>query len=255
MGKIYKIKRGDLLFAIIFVFLMGFVIASFTIPQQKATDIPAAVEGEKVVTMGLPAVDADGNGVMGTLITRIRPGTGQILVNINDVLAQFDTQYSGRTAAKAAADFMKTAFINIDITYDIKVNATVIEGPSAGAAMAASIVLGLKGIPSDNSIMMTGTIRDNGTIGPIGSVSEKAKAAKDNGATLFLVPKGQSTEMTTIRTRECRNFDSLEICQIQYKHGETNIGQSLNITVQEVSNLSDIVSYFLKESNQTDVSV
>jgi len=248
MRKLYKIKRGDLIFTIIFMFLIGVVIGSALAPKQPVLLQnhlqPAQVEGERIVEMGLPAVDADGNGVVGKLVMRIRPGSGQVLVNINDVLAQFDTQLSGRIAAKAASNYTKIDLGSLDIIYDIKVNATAIEGPSAGAAMASSIVLALKDIPATNKIMMTGTILENGTIGPVGAILEKARAAKEAGATIFLVPKGQSTQLTSKRMRDCKQFDGIEVCQITYKYGQVNVGQSINITVEEVNTIDDIIKFY-----------
>ncbi|MBI3190932.1 hypothetical protein HYZ41_04495, partial [archaeon] len=147
MKKTYNISRGDTLFIILVMLMIGFVLGTSFAPERIVfTDQPknyVRVEGERIVEMGIPAVDMYGNGVVAKLITTIRPGTGQVLVNVNDVLAQFDTQLSGRSAAKAVANVTSTDMSNLDIIYEIKVNATIIEGPSAGASMATSIYLAL----------------------------------------------------------------------------------------------------------------
>jgi len=215
----------------------------------------AEVAGEKRIEMTVPAVDAESNGVVGTLVTTIRPGSGQVLVNVNDVLAQFDTQLSGRTAAKAASEFTKKSLDIIDIIYDIQVNASVIEGPSAGAAMASSIVLALEGIDSNNSIVMTGRILENSTIGSVGAILEKGKAAKEAGAEIFLVPSGEGTELKSTRSVICRPYKNIELCQVKYDYSPVSIGNSLNMTVIEVGTLADIIRVFRQNSGNGEITV
>ena len=49
-------------------------------------------------------------------------------------------------------------------------------------------------------VVATGTINEDGSVGPIGALEQKAVAVKDAGGTLFLVPAGQSeTEMKAAR--------------------------------------------------------
>lgn len=257
MEKKYKLGRGDLLFIILFMFLLGFTAGTFLAPKevvsQKSEIKAVSIEGEKIVEMGLPAVDADGNGVIGTLVTKVRPGNGQVLVNVNNVLAQFDTQLSGRNAAKAASNYTRTDLNNVDIIYDIQVNATIIEGPSAGAALATAIVLALEDIPATDTIAMTGTIDEDGAVGPVGSILEKAKVSKEHGAGIFLVPENQATQLTATRVRTCRQMDFFNVCQVKYDYGRVNVGSSLNITVQEVATLGDIIAVYREQSNKSDL--
>ena len=48
-----------------------------------------------------------------------------------------------------------------------------------------------------STVMMTGTINPDGSIGPIGGVLEKAQAAFEHSATTFLIPEGQETVYIT----------------------------------------------------------
>jgi uncharacterized protein len=91
---------------------------------------------------------------------------------------------------------------------------------------------------------MTGTINEDGTIGPVGAIYEKAKASKDVGATLFLVPVNKSTEYTYKRERRCQKFDFIEYCTINYIPEQINIGKELNITVKEVEDIGEALHYF-----------
>ena len=49
-------------------------------------------------------------------------------------------------------------------------------------------------------VVATGTINEDGSVGAIGALEQKAVAVKDAGGTLFLVPAGQSpSEMKAAR--------------------------------------------------------
>ena len=85
--------------------------------------------------MPIVAVEKNGGGVIGKVITTVKPGTGLVLVNINSILAQYDTQYSGRTAAHAAANYTRMNLSNWDVIYTMVIDAQVVEGPSAGGAI------------------------------------------------------------------------------------------------------------------------
>lgn len=241
----YKVKKFDMAFIIVVVFLAGIIFASFTLPHFSS-EAPFAIENG--VELKIPAVDAEGNGVTGLLITSIRPGTGQVLVSINDLFAQYDTQLSARTAAHAASKYTKIDTSKLDITYTIKVNATAIEGPSAGSTMAIATVLALENITPPANIMTTGSISEDGKILPVGAIYEKAKAAKEVGATLFLVPDGQSSSVQRERVKSCSKMGEITYCKVDYKDTQVNIGQQLGITVKEVNTLSDALEYY---TNQT----
>lgn len=247
--KPIKIGKTEMVFVVIVVFLIGFIAGIEFVPKTYNEEIiyrGAEIGSEKIVEMGIPAVDSFGNGVVGSLFTTVRPGSGLVLVNINDVLAQYDTQYSGRVAAKVAGDYTKINMSTLDIIYNIKVNATIIEGPSAGASMAASIILAMKN-KTANNVMITGTIEENGSIGIVGSVYEKAIAAKYANATLFLVPEGQSKQYSYKRDRSCQNYGSIELCTIRYIAENMSITESINMTVKEVKNISEAMNYFLEK--------
>src|SRR3972149_2710510 len=91
----------------IILLLAGITLGRVTVLGETAGQ-PAVFSAEDhQVTTYLPAVDEDGNGVIGSLYTTVKPGSGLVLVNVNSLLAQFDTQLSGRTAAQAAARYSR----------------------------------------------------------------------------------------------------------------------------------------------------
>jgi Lon-like protease len=78
---------------------------------------------------------------------------------------------------------------------DIEIDAGGIGGPSAGLAFALDIVDELgDDIDRDRTIVATGELSLDGTVGSIGGVKQKAIAAERAGADLFLVPDGNYEE-------------------------------------------------------------
>ncbi|MEV6298302.1 PDZ domain-containing protein [Actinoplanes sp. NPDC051861] len=83
-----------------------------------------------------------------------------------------------------------------DDPFDIHIDLEKIGGPSAGLMFTLGIIDKLK--PEDLTggkiIAGTGTIDDDGNVGPIGGIPQKLVGAKDAGAELFLVPKDNCAE-------------------------------------------------------------
>jgi hypothetical protein len=65
------------------------------------------------------------------------------------------------------------------------------DGPSAGAVMTVGFAALLKGDHIRRGIAMTGTIAKDGTIGPVGGIPDKIRAAAREGYRTVLIPEGQ----------------------------------------------------------------
>ena len=198
-----------------------------------------------MASIKVPAVDDKGNGVATILVVQAVPGSGRTLVNIDKLLFWVDTQNSIRTARDVAQDITGLDISHYDLIYTILANATVIEGPSAGAALTIATIAALEGKNINQSVMMTGTINHDGTIGPVGGVLEKAKAAKSIGAELFLVPLSQSVQITYEAKKYCENIGWTQICQIEQIPKKVSIQDETSIPVKEVMTIKDALKYFL----------
>lgn len=243
-GKAKHKKRGsEILVLAIAAFIAGVSVGAFVLSQGEEAP-PARLSGSSQVIMGVPAVDASGRGVFGTLVTEVRPGTGKVLVNVIDVITLGDTQLSAQRATHAAAQFVNQDLSTVDVIFTIKVNASSIDGPSAGSSMATAIVFGLMNETPRADVMMTGTIDENGNIGKVGSILEKARVSKDGGAKIFVVPKGQAVERQTTRSSQCRLVGTTEHCRVFYESALVNISEKLNMTVVEAGTLAEAVKFF-----------
>ena len=241
-------ENKSLIAIALIVFLGGgiFIGMQFAPTKVIIKEIPGTII-LKHNTIPLAAVDGDEKGVIAHLNTEIRNGSGLILVNINDILADYLTQYSARVAAQVAANYSKISIDGLDVIYNIKANATVIGGPSAGAALTVATIALLENKTLNKDVIITGTIDEDGTIGEIGGVLEKGKAAKENGFKLFLVPLGQGSDVVRYKEEKtCKNFDSISYCEIRVMPETRSISNEIGIETREVKDLNEALGYLLK---------
>ncbi len=197
------------------------------------------------VTINVPAVDNQGNGVVAKLKVQAISGEGRVLTNIDNLLFWVDTQYSIKVAEMVAENITGADLSDVDLIYTIETDASVIEGGSAGAALtiATIAVLQNKTVPSD--VMITGTINPDGGIGPVGAIFAKAKAAKDVGVKIFLVPEGQGSQVNYAPEKKCEKVGPVTFCTTEYKPQKLDISKDVGIEVKEVSTINDALKYFI----------
>jgi len=247
MGKVLKA-----LLLVIIVLLVLSSLSSISLRQVAIPELPPEKPRVTVanvtfrsVSLYVPAVDNEGNGVTTTLTVEEKPGRGGTLVDVNQLLFWVDTQHSIRIAKRVAENYTKLDLSNIDLIYSIETNASVIGGPSAGAALTVATITVLENKTLNPKVMITGTINSDGTIGPVGEIVAKAKAAKDVGATIFLVPGGQAVQTYYMPEEKCQKFGPVTYCTTEYKAKKIDVSKDAGITVKEVSNIDEALKYFL----------
>ncbi len=213
-----------------------------TVKIVKITN--ASVE-RNVSKILLTAVDRQGNGVALPLIVESLPGKGRLLVDINLLLFWIDTQQSIQIAKEVASDYLGRTLDDVDLIYSIEAsNVSIVGGPSAGAAITVATIAALEGKPINQSIFITGTIEPDGSIGPVGGIEAKAIAAKNYGATLFLVPYGQGKEINYVPKEECKKIVNIVVCTISYEREYVDISERVGIKVVEVRNIEEVLRYY-----------
>ncbi|MFH1248667.1 MAG: S16 family serine protease [archaeon] len=214
------------------------------ITQTKIPDF-VSMNNITVVSMKVPAVDDKNNGMSTLLMVEAMPGTGRTLVDIDNLLFWADTQQSIRTARKVAANITGLDINSYDLIYSIQANATVIGGESAGAAITITTIAALEKKRINESVMITGTINHDGTIGPISEILSKAKAAKRTGAELFLVPLLQSRDAVYETSQHCEKFGASDVCTIEQVPRKISVNEEAGITLYEVSSVREAIKYMI----------
>jgi len=195
----------------------------------------------------IPAVDNEENGVITILTVQVVPGSGRILTNIDKLLFWVDTQNSIRKATAVAENITGVNLTNYDIIYTIQANASVIGGPSAGAAITIATIAALENKTINESVMITGSMNHDGTIGPVGGVFEKAIVSREVGALTFLVPLTQSTQVS-YKTREyCEKIGWMDFCTTETYPVKVDIEADAGIKVEEVMTIQDAMKFMIVE--------
>lgn len=101
-----------------------------------------------------------------------------------------------------------------DIHVHVPEGATPKDGPSAGVAMATSIVSILTGIPVRKDIAMTGEITLRGRVLPIGGLKEKLLAALRAGVKTVFIPKENEKDLIDIPETVKKNIKIIPVTQV-----------------------------------------
>jgi Lon-like protease len=130
-------------------------------------------------------------------VTAHPPGTSLTIAYLRDgepgtveITTAADEQ-DGRTPRLGVA-----VDLAIDVPFELNIGLDRIGGPSAGLMFALGIVdkLEPEDLTGGHIIAGTGSIDDEGTVGAIGGLPQKLVAARELGATAFLVPAGNCEE-------------------------------------------------------------
>ncbi|MCX6801908.1 MAG: hypothetical protein NT067_02230 [Candidatus Diapherotrites archaeon] len=144
-------------------------------------------------SIAIYAVTSSDEALKAELMIEIVPGTGKAWSSVEPLVGT-STQNTERISVGLARNYFGRVD-QYDYKFDINSNASVVEGPSAGAAMALLLISMLQDKKIPDYVAMTGQIAEDGSIGAVGGVFEKAQKASETGITVFLIPKGEAYQM------------------------------------------------------------
>jgi ATP-dependent Lon protease len=136
-----------------------------------------------------------------TIESVMLPGKGrfQATGKLGDVMKESIDAARSYVRSKATSFGIKPPlFDKIDIHVHVPEGATPKDGPSAGLAMATSIISVITGIPIRRDVAMTGEVTLRGRALPIGGLKEKLLAALRAGITTVIIPKENEKDLAEV---------------------------------------------------------
>ncbi len=184
----------------------------------------------RVASMPVPAVLTPRGAELVRLEVEIREGTGEVYVATTPLVG-IQTQDSARTAFTVSR-----SMAGIGSNYDALIRlidptgSKSVDGPSAGAAMTLIMLSVFENRTVRDDLTMTGTIMNDGSVGAVGGVGEKTKAAADEDMHVILMPRNSDV------------FDKMVL---------SILGKRWNISIVEVDNISEAADMAFSAKNVT----
>ncbi|MDE1810869.1 MAG: hypothetical protein KGH66_02410 [Candidatus Micrarchaeota archaeon] len=183
------------------------------------------------------AVDTTNNTGSLTLINlTVTSGNGNVSISGPAEVANSTIQ-SASTAAQYASGYLGLNFTHYNFAYYINSPGGNVSGPSAGAALTLLAISSLSHNHLNGGMAITGTISQDGSVGPVGGVYDKVTAAENSGAKYVLVPsapQGSAENMLYALVQANTGVPLIEV---------SNISQAYSYAFGQHPNLSATVTY------------
>jgi ATP-dependent Lon protease len=159
------------------------------------------IEGEDQVGVvtGLAWTEVGGDTLQIEAVMLPGKGRMQTTGKLGEVMKESIDAARSYVRSKATSFGIKPpTFDKVDIHVHVPEGATPKDGPSAGVAMATSIISVLTGIPVRRDVAMTGEVTLRGRVLPIGGLKEKLLAALRAGIKTVLIPDENEKDLAEI---------------------------------------------------------
>ena len=183
-------------------------IKRFRYGETEAEDMVGVVTGLAWTEVG---------GEILTIESVLLPGKGSIkhTGKLGDVMQESVSAALSYVRSRSITFGIKpNIFEKRDIHVHVPEGATPKDGPSAGIAMATSIVSVMTGIPVRRDVAMTGEITLRGRVLPIGGLKEKLLAALRAGITTVFIPRDNEKDMADIPDSVKRNMKVIPVAHV-----------------------------------------
>jgi ATP-dependent Lon protease len=187
----------------------------------KFSSLEAEKKNEVGVATGLAWTQSGGEILL--IETVLMPGKGKLLLTgqLGEVMKE---------SAQAAFSFAKSHWQELGLTENfakkIDVHIHVPEGsvpkdgPSAGVAMATSLISALTKRPTHKEVGMTGEITLRGRVLEVGGIKEKIIAAHRAGLKAVILPKDNRKNMEDVTARVKKDMQFIFVSDLEQALGE-----------------------------------
>ena len=181
-------------------------------------------------------------GALINVTSEVAPGRGRVLVNTTPLMGEV-FQDAAITAAYVAQERTGRNLSRSDVIVSIVADDQVpaVDGGSAGALMTLLTIAALQGWQPRSDMTLTGTIDQDGNVGAIGGVVEKATAAKEKGKTLFLLPR-ENSQLVRYTERTIDYYGYSVVRQVPERvDAKQYLESELGIRVEYVDTIDDVL--------------
>ncbi len=167
------------------------------------------------ITTGLAYTDFGGDLLSIEAVVMTGKGRQQITGQLGDVMKE-SVQAAISYVRSRAVEFgiEPPLFERKDIHVHVPEGAIPKDGPSAGAAIAISMISALTGIPVRCDVAMTGEISLRGRIMPIGGLKEKLLAASRGGIKKVLIPVDNEKDLKDVHDEIKNNIEVILVTHL-----------------------------------------
>lgn len=183
-------------------------VRKFRYGEAEAEDMVGVVTGLAWTEVG---------GEILTIESVMVPGKGKVQTTgkLGDVMQESVSAAISYVRSRSASFGIKpTLYERRDIHVHVPEGATPKDGPSAGIAMATSIVSILTGIPVRKDVAMTGEVTLRGRVLPIGGLKEKLLAALRAGIKTVFIPKDNEKDLAEIPDNVKRGLSIIPVAHV-----------------------------------------
>ena len=202
-------------------------VRKFRFGEAEAEDMVGVVTGLAWTEVG---------GEILTIESVMLPGKGATKTTgkLGDVMQESVSAAMSYVRSRSTSFGIKpTLFEKRDIHVHVPEGATPKDGPSAGIAMATSIVSVLTGIPVRRDIAMTGEITLRGRVLPIGGLKEKLLAALRAGIKTVFIPKENEKDLAEIPDNVKKGLEIVAVSHVDEVIGRALVKKPEPITWEE----------------------
>ncbi|MDT7863631.1 MAG: S16 family serine protease [Vulcanisaeta sp.] len=214
---------------IIVILTLSLTVALLT--AALATEWQQVIVYTRSITIHALAVSSNNTGaVINITVTAMTPGSGYVYVASSPLpTAESGTFISSSQIAALVATYLANQPFN-KYNFLINVEPTTLEigGPSASGYMTVAMWALITNHTLNPDVVMTGMILPDGSIGPVGGLPAKIKAAAQEGYEVVLIPYGQQEYQTS--TGQVINLVSY--------------GRSLGVDVIPIMSVRQAIYYF-----------
>lgn len=183
-------------------------------------------------------------GMVMKIYANVSPGSGRVFIATKPLIG-IELQSSAELAFDVVSRILhfNKAGYDLYLVVEAEKQVDVVDGPSAGATIAALIAATILNANLNGSIVVTGTIEPDGAIGRVGGIAEKAVAAAQNGAKVFAVPRGQS-KVSVITPVVYKPAPWIAIRSYKYEVVDLHeylLSKGLSVEVVEVGSILDVL--------------